>query len=264
MATRLTSLSPPGPILHFLNSSIPPNLPRHSAHSLKSAAPVVEVTRERTTRLLPRASRRAKLRDIAPTTARRHRWLLTARGRMSRRARNHVAVLAARLRHRLRGQGRSSSEPRDGYSDRGRTHDARRRRTSGITFCCLAPKPRLRSPATRTVGARSSRPRAPRTRPNRTLEVHTISWMPATLDIHPLRFHVEPGMNLTLEFTLQEMLEQPERRLHVGPVRDLARPVPPVRHPALLPRIRPNRLPVHRHGRRGGPQRQRRPTASTR
>jgi hypothetical protein len=38
------------------------------------------------------------------------------------------------------------------------------------------------------------------------LEVHTISWMPATLDIHPLRFRVEPGVNLTLDFTVREML----------------------------------------------------------
>jgi len=38
------------------------------------------------------------------------------------------------------------------------------------------------------------------------LEVHTISWMPATLEIHPLRFRVEPGVNLTMDFTIKEML----------------------------------------------------------
>jgi hypothetical protein len=50
------------------------------------------------------------------------------------------------------------------------------------------------------------------------LEVHTISWMPATLDIHPLRFRVEPGVNLTLDFTLQEMLYNNNERVSVwGP-----------------------------------------------
>jgi hypothetical protein len=49
------------------------------------------------------------------------------------------------------------------------------------------------------------------------LDVHTISWMPATLDIHPLRFQVEPGVNLTLNFTLQEMLCNHERVSMWGP-----------------------------------------------
>ena len=50
------------------------------------------------------------------------------------------------------------------------------------------------------------------------LEVHTISWMPATLEIHPLRFWVEPGVNLTLEFTLREMLENNHERVSMwGP-----------------------------------------------
>ena len=34
------------------------------------------------------------------------------------------------------------------------------------------------------------------------LEVHTISWLPATLKIRPYRMHPEPGYNLTLEETL--------------------------------------------------------------
>lgn len=38
------------------------------------------------------------------------------------------------------------------------------------------------------------------------VEAHTISWMPATLDIHPLRFRVEPGVNLDLCTTIREML----------------------------------------------------------
>jgi len=49
------------------------------------------------------------------------------------------------------------------------------------------------------------------------LDVHTISWMPATLDIHPLRFRVDPGVNLTLDFTLQEMLANNERVSMWGP-----------------------------------------------
>src|SRR4051794_19105911 len=43
------------------------------------------------------------------------------------------------------------------------------------------------------------------------LEVHTISWMPAILDIHPLRFRVEPGVNLTLQRTLEYVLDNNER-----------------------------------------------------
>ena len=31
------------------------------------------------------------------------------------------------------------------------------------------------------------------------VDCQTISWMPATLDIHPWRYRVEPGVNLTLE-----------------------------------------------------------------
>src|SRR5689334_11953587 len=38
------------------------------------------------------------------------------------------------------------------------------------------------------------------------LEVHTISWLPATLDIHPLRFRIEPGANVDLPVTIQNAL----------------------------------------------------------
>lgn len=38
------------------------------------------------------------------------------------------------------------------------------------------------------------------------VEAHTISWMPATLDIEPLRFRVECGTNLDLCTTINEML----------------------------------------------------------
>jgi len=49
------------------------------------------------------------------------------------------------------------------------------------------------------------------------LEVHTISWMPATLDIHPMQFHVEPGVNLMLDFTIPAMLANHERVCMWGP-----------------------------------------------
>src|ERR1700730_7650775 len=38
------------------------------------------------------------------------------------------------------------------------------------------------------------------------LEVHTISWLPATLDIHPLDLSVEPGANLGLHQTISYAL----------------------------------------------------------
>jgi hypothetical protein len=43
------------------------------------------------------------------------------------------------------------------------------------------------------------------------VEEHTISWMPASLDIRPWSFHVEPGSNLALHFTIEEMLRNKER-----------------------------------------------------
>src|SRR4051812_18893549 len=49
------------------------------------------------------------------------------------------------------------------------------------------------------------------------LEVHTISWMPCTLEIHPWHFHVEPGVNLTLTRTLEYALGSNERVSLWGP-----------------------------------------------
>jgi len=49
------------------------------------------------------------------------------------------------------------------------------------------------------------------------LDVHTISWMPATLEIHPLRFRVEPGVNLSMDVSVQEMLRNGERVSMWGP-----------------------------------------------
>jgi hypothetical protein len=50
-----------------------------------------------------------------------------------------------------------------------------------------------------------------------TVEEHTISWMPASLDIHPWSFRVEPGTNLPLNFTIEEMLRNNERVSVWGP-----------------------------------------------
>jgi hypothetical protein len=49
------------------------------------------------------------------------------------------------------------------------------------------------------------------------VEAHTISWMPATLDIHPARLRVEPGTNLELCTTIREMLCNDERISLWGP-----------------------------------------------
>lgn len=49
------------------------------------------------------------------------------------------------------------------------------------------------------------------------VEPHTISWMPATLDIRPLSFRVEPGKNLDLPFTVEEMLRHDEHVSVWGP-----------------------------------------------
>jgi len=49
------------------------------------------------------------------------------------------------------------------------------------------------------------------------LEVHTISWMPATLDIHPYRPRVEEGVNLALDATINEMRSHGERISLWGP-----------------------------------------------
>jgi hypothetical protein len=50
-----------------------------------------------------------------------------------------------------------------------------------------------------------------------TVEAHTISWMPATLVIHPWRFRVEEGGNLELNFTIEEMLRHHEYIVMWGP-----------------------------------------------
>ncbi len=49
------------------------------------------------------------------------------------------------------------------------------------------------------------------------LDEHTISWMPASLDIKPLARSPEPGTNLGLHFTIEEMLRQKERVSVWGP-----------------------------------------------
>jgi hypothetical protein len=49
------------------------------------------------------------------------------------------------------------------------------------------------------------------------VEEQTISWMPASLDIHPMSFCVEQGANLKLHFTLEEMLRHDERVSVWGP-----------------------------------------------
>jgi hypothetical protein len=49
------------------------------------------------------------------------------------------------------------------------------------------------------------------------LEVHTISWLPTTLDIHPLRFQVEPGTNVDLHSTIQNSLRTDQQIAMWGP-----------------------------------------------
>jgi hypothetical protein len=49
------------------------------------------------------------------------------------------------------------------------------------------------------------------------IETHTISWMPATLDIHPLHFRVEPGVNLDLDTTIRTLLKHDEKIAMWGP-----------------------------------------------
>jgi hypothetical protein len=49
------------------------------------------------------------------------------------------------------------------------------------------------------------------------VEVSTISWMPATLEIHPLRFRVDSGVDLDLCTTIREMRKNDERISLWGP-----------------------------------------------
>jgi hypothetical protein len=50
-----------------------------------------------------------------------------------------------------------------------------------------------------------------------TVEASSISWMPATLDIHPLRFRVEPGVDLDLCATIRMARGNGERISMWGP-----------------------------------------------
>jgi hypothetical protein len=49
------------------------------------------------------------------------------------------------------------------------------------------------------------------------IEPYTISWMPATLHIHPWRFRVEQGLNLDLHASFEEALRHNERIAMWGP-----------------------------------------------
>jgi hypothetical protein len=49
------------------------------------------------------------------------------------------------------------------------------------------------------------------------IEENTISWMPATLDIHPYRFQVEPGVNLDLNRSIQNALDSDQSISMWGP-----------------------------------------------
>ena len=49
------------------------------------------------------------------------------------------------------------------------------------------------------------------------IEEQTISWLPASLDIRPFSYHVEPGSNFGLHFTIEEMLRHKERVSVWGP-----------------------------------------------
>lgn len=49
------------------------------------------------------------------------------------------------------------------------------------------------------------------------IEEHTISWLPASLDIRPLSFRIEPGVNLDLHATIKEMLRNDEEVAVWGP-----------------------------------------------
>jgi hypothetical protein len=56
-----------------------------------------------------------------------------------------------------------------------------------------------------------------RARPGATIEPHSISWMPATLDIHPWDFTIEPGVNLDLDASVRMALGNDERVSLWGP-----------------------------------------------
>jgi hypothetical protein len=49
------------------------------------------------------------------------------------------------------------------------------------------------------------------------IDAFTISWLPATLDIHPLSFHVETGINVDLHETIEYVLGNKEEVSQWGP-----------------------------------------------
>lgn len=51
----------------------------------------------------------------------------------------------------------------------------------------------------------------------RQVEEHTISWLPATLEIHPWDFHTEAGVNLGLHETLRFVLKKGAMVIQWGP-----------------------------------------------
>jgi hypothetical protein len=53
--------------------------------------------------------------------------------------------------------------------------------------------------------------------PPQVTEVHTISWLPATLEVRPLRFWVEKGSNLDVDTTLRTVLHNSEHVSLWGP-----------------------------------------------
>jgi hypothetical protein len=58
---------------------------------------------------------------------------------------------------------------------------------------------------------------AVRVGPGQPVEQHSISWMPATLDIHPWDFTIEPGVNLDLAASVRMALDKDERISLWGP-----------------------------------------------
>lgn len=74
------------------------------------------------------------------------------------------------------------------------------------------PKRPARAHTWATVVRSVSRPAGPPA-----VDEHTISWLPATLDVRPLDFSVEPGVNLGLHETLLYAIDNRERVSLWGP-----------------------------------------------
>ncbi len=53
--------------------------------------------------------------------------------------------------------------------------------------------------------------------PGPEIEYHTISWLPITTEVHPLKFQVEKGVNWSLAETLQIVLKNQEQISEWGP-----------------------------------------------